>query len=81
MPRKTEKSAFAPDEKYEKVCQENKDLLKEFIEYCQSTDKASTTIPAYISDIRICFCWNMEFNGNKSFINFTKRDMMKYHNY
>jgi integrase len=79
--RETKRSAFAPDEEYEKVCQENKDLLNEFVEYCQSTDKSLSTIPSYVSDIKICFCWNLKYNANKKFVDFNKRDIMKYQNY
>lgn len=81
MSRKTEKRAFASDIEYQKVSQENKDLLKEFIEYCQSTDKSLNTIPAYEDDIKIFLCWNEQHNNNKSFIDYNKRDIMKYQNY
>lgn len=69
------------DEKWKDVCQENKDLLDEFIEYLESTDKSQTTIKGYLGDIKICYIWSLEYNKNKFFIDFTKRDIMKYQNY
>jgi integrase len=81
MGRTTVYNPIVSDYKYKLVCSENDDLLKEFVEFCQSTDKSPLTIKNYISDIKICFIWNLDFNKNKVFIQFTKRDFMKYQNY
>lgn len=68
-------------EKWNNVSEKNKTLLSEFIEYLESTDKSEGTVINYVSDIKICWIWNLEFNDNKFFIDFTKRDIMKYQNY
>lgn len=81
MSRKTEYHTIVNDELWKNVNTENKELLDEFIEYCQSTDKSNLTVINYISDIKICFCWNAEHNKNKFFIDFSKRDFLKYQNY
>lgn len=81
MTRSTVYNSIVTDELYEKVNQDNKDLLDEFVEYLQSTDKSPGTINNYISDIKICFIWNLQYNKNKFFVDFTKRDIMKYQNY
>ena len=81
MARKTVYNSNITDEKWNSVLKKNKDLLNEFIEYLESTDKSEGTVTSYTSDIRICWVWNLEFNENKFFIDFTKRDVMKYQNY
>ncbi len=62
----------------EKINKQNKELLNDFIEYLNSTDKSDLTIINYTSDLRICFVWSLLHNDNKFFINFTKKDFMKY---
>lgn len=81
MARGTVYNNIVTEELYEKINQDNKDLLNEFVEYLRSTDKSPGTISNYISDIKICFVWNYNFNKDKFFINFNKRDIMKYQNY
>ena len=81
MGRKTFNNIYATDEKWDLVCEDNKDLLDEFVEYCHTTDKSDLTVKNYISDIRIYFCWNLENNKNKLFANITKRDVMKFQNW
>lgn len=81
MARSTVYNEIVTDKKWEQVNEDNKELLDEFIEYLQSTDKSPLTIKNYISDIKICFCWSLKFNKNKFFVDFNKRDIMKYQNY
>lgn len=81
MARGTVYNKTVTEEKWKLVNEDNKELLDEFIEYLQSTDKAEGTIKNYISDIKIAFIWSLEKCKNKSFIEFTKRDIMKYQNY
>ena len=59
----------------------NQMLLKDFIEYMDSTGKADTTLIGYKQDINIAFCWNLRFNGNKEFQLWTKRDIQRYQSY
>lgn len=81
MARSTVYNDIVSDELYEKVNPDNKELLEEFIEYLYSTDKSELTIINYESDIKICFVWCLQHNKNKFFIDFTKRDIMKYQNW
>lgn len=81
MGRFTVYNNIVSNDKWGQVNQDNKDLLDEFIEYLQSTDKSPLTIKNYISDIKICFIWSLEHNKDKFFIDFSKRDIMKYQNY
>ena len=63
------------DELYNKVKQENKDLLDEFIEYLQYS-KSELTIIGYTSDINLL---HMELQTIKTeFTDITKRDVMRY---
>jgi integrase len=81
MPRKTIYNNLTNEVLISKISKENKDLMNEFINYLRSIDKSTNTINSYINDLHICFCWNLENNDNKFFIEFTKRDIMKYQNY
>lgn len=68
-------------EKLSLVNKKNKRLLKDFIEYLHSIDRAVLTIKNYTSDINIVFCWNLKENDNKFFILWSKRDIIKFQNY
>lgn len=81
MARTTVYNPTVTEEKWNSVNQDNKDLLNEFIEYLQSTDKSQGTITNYTSDIKIAFIWTLENLKNKSFTDYTKRDVMRYQNY
>jgi integrase len=81
MARGTVYNDIVANSDYTKVDNDNDELLNEFVEYLQSIDRSEGTIKGYISDIKICWVWNLEFNGNKFFVDFTKRDFMKYQNY
>ena len=81
MARSTVYNSIVNDEEWDLVNQDNKDLLEEFVEYCESTDKSELTVINYVSDIKICFIWNLKFNKNIPFVDFNKRTFMKYQNY
>jgi integrase len=81
MARGTVYNDIVANSDYTKVDNDNDELLNEFVEYLQSIDRSEGTIKGYVSDIKICWVWNLEFNGNKFFVDFTKRDFMKYQNY
>ena len=81
MGRKTVYNAIFTPELYEQVSKENKEILKEFVEYLKSTDKSQQTIYQYENDIKIFFIWNLKNNNNKFFVDFTKRDVMKFQNH
>lgn len=80
-PRGTVYNSIVTEELWEKVNGDNKELLVEFVEYLRSTDKSLGTINNYISDIKICFIWSYNYNKNKFFIDFNKRDIIKYQGY
>lgn len=81
MARSTVYNNIVTEEKLEQVCDDNIELLEEFVEYLQSIDRSPLTVINYISDINICFVWGLEKVKNKPFVEFNKRDFMKYQNY
>lgn len=81
MARKTRKEQQTTPELIAQVSKENKNLVKEFIEYLKATAKSPTTIHAYSNDLDLFFVWNLQNNNNKFFVDFTKRDVMRYQNY
>lgn len=63
---------------WDKVSDENKELVKDFIRYCKSNDKSLMTIIQYEEWLKVFFCWNYTENDNKFFINLKKRDFVYY---
>lgn len=81
MARSTVYNDIVTEELYNKVNQDNKDLLDEFIEYMQSIGRSDLTIIGYESDIKIYYIWNLGNNKNDDFIKITKRTVMRYQNW
>lgn len=81
MARETKHNHIVTPEKIKMVCQENKDLLDEFIMYLETTGKKDGTIKGYQNDIEIFYCWNLEKNKNKFFVDIGKREFMFYQNF
>lgn len=82
MSRKTNyHNDLVTDEKWSKVANHNKELLSDFIEYCQSTNKSSKTIYQYESQLKIVFVYIMEKCDNKDFVDLKKRDLVKFANW
>ena len=65
MARSTVYNSIVTDERWEQVNKKNKELLKEFLDYLKSTDKAELTVINYESDLRIIFTWCLLENDNK----------------
>lgn len=78
MARSTVYNDIVTNELYDKVNQENKDLLEEFLQYLQSIGRSELTIINYESDIKIYFIWNLKNNKNKEFTDITKRNIVRY---
>lgn len=74
-------SGLVTDEKWEQVCQDNKYLLNEFLDYLKAADKSPQTIYQYNSQLRIVFVWLLENCDNKSFVNVKKREWVKFIGY
>ena len=81
MGRKTKMNKITSPELLAQVNPENMDLLDEFIQYLESTDKSKGTIDQYTSDLYIAFVWNLQHNNNIPFVNWNKRHVMKLQNW
>lgn len=67
-------------DKLSRVNDENTQLENDFIDYLTSTDRADSTIKQYRAVLHIFWCWNLENNNNKQFINLTKREITRFQN-
>ena len=63
------------------VNKENRDLLFEFIDYLKSVQRSETTRHGYENDINIAWVWCLQHNGNKPFVEWTKRNIVAYQNW
>ena len=79
--RKTVYNSISSPEKLAKVNPENIQLGTDFLEYLTSIDRSKSTVDAYRNDLNIFWCWCLEFNQNKFFIDLSKREIAKYQNY
>lgn len=79
--RTTVYNNITSEEKLSQCNKKNVELGNEFLDYLKSIDRAETTIEQYKSDLRIFWCWNLEYNDNKDFIKITKREFAKMQNH
>jgi len=79
--RKTVYNSICSPEKLAQVNPENIQLGADFLEYLTSIDRSKSTVDAYHSDLNIFWCWNLDNNNNKFFVDLSKRDIVKYQNY
>ena len=79
--RKTVYNSISSPEKLAKVNPENIQLGTDFLEYLTSIDRSKSTVDAYRNDLNIFWCWNLDNNNNKFFIDLSKREIAKYQNY
>ena len=76
--RTTVYNEITSEEKLEQVNQDNIQLENDFIEYLESIDRSKGTIKQYRANLHIFWCWNLEFNKNKFFVDLTKREITKF---
>lgn len=81
MGRKTKMNSITSPELLARINPDNDALLRDFLEYLKSTGRSEGTIASYLNDIQIAFVWNLQNNGNKSFIEWTKRNIISYQNW
>lgn len=79
--RSTVYNEITSSEKLELVNDENKQLEEDFLEYLASIDRSTGTIKQYRANLHIFWCWNLEFNKNKFFVDLTKREISKFQNH
>lgn len=81
MARKTKKNKITNEVLLAQVNKDNRELLKDFVDYLRSLQRSETTIGAYINDIEIAWVWNLQNNDNIYFCDWTKRHVVKYQNW
>lgn len=79
--RATVYNNITSSESLAKVNPENLSLEEDFVEYLESIDRASGTIKQYRANLHVFWCWNLEFNNNKFFVDLSKREISKFQNY
>lgn len=78
--RSTVYNDLTSEEKLKNVNPENLELEDDFLEYLISTDRANSTIVQYRAVLHIFWCWNLDNNSNKSFVELTKREIARFQN-
>lgn len=81
MGRKTKHNSLTSPELIRQIDKRNLRLLDEFLDYLKSIQRSSGTISQYKSDLQIAFVWNLQFNDNKFFVDWTKRNIVAYQNW
>jgi len=79
--RRFQYNTYDTDRKWQYVNEENKLLLKEFMEYASATDKSGATRETYLHNLKLFFLWVMEERNNVFFPDLKKRDFMAWLSY
>ena len=79
--RSTVYNQITTKEKLAQVNPDNIALANDFIDYLKSVDRSKGTIYQYKSVLNVFWCWNLEFNKNKFFVDLTKREISKFQSY
>lgn len=78
MGRQTKMNDITSPELLEKVNPQNKELLRDFLDYLRSIQRSETTIGGYENDIQIAWVWCLQYNDNKFFVDWTKRNVVSF---
>lgn len=81
MGRKTQMNSLTTPELLSRVNPQNIQLLTDFEDYLRTTGRSETTIHGYDNDIKIAFVWNLQYNENKFFVDWNKRNIVNYQNW
>ena len=81
MARKTRMNNITTPELLSQVNPKNMELLSDFLEYLRSVQRSETTIAGYENDIQIAWVWSLLHNNNTFYVEWTKRQVVKYQNW
>lgn len=81
MPRKTKMNDITSPALISQINPQNKVLISDYLSYLKSTQRSESTIKSYKNDLEIAMVWNLLNNGNKFFIDWTKRNIVAYQNW
>lgn len=62
------------NEKWEKVCSSNKELLRDFLLELRSNKYSAGTISQYRCDLRMLFCYMLDNMDNKNILDLSRKD-------
>lgn len=79
--RRIQINRYNTKEKWKKVNEDNKKIVKEYMEYASATDKSQATREVYLHNLQLFFVWVMEERDNIFFTELTKRDYMGWLSY
>lgn len=79
--RSTVYNSITSDEKMKQVNPANLELEEDFLDHLSATDRSKGTIAQYKANLHVFWCWNLEFNHNKFFVELTKREIAKFQNH
>ena len=79
--RTTIYNKITTEEKMRDINPKNTELENDFIDYLKSIDRSKGTIKQYRAILHVFWCWNLEFNNNKFFVDLTKREIAKFQSY
>lgn len=79
--RHIEYHIYNAGEAWQYVNLDNKQLVKEFMEYISATDKSPDTKVSYLHNLKLFFQWVMNERDNKFFAELKKRDFMSWLSY
>ena len=77
MARKTFKKITTSPELIEKICNDNKKLMKLFLQD-KNRKCSDATIKGYTSDLNIFFCWVVDNADNKFYPNIKKYEISNF---
>lgn len=81
MGRSTVYNKITTVKKIKEINPKNTELMNDFLDYLVSIDRSPNTIYQYKRDLLIFFCWNIDNNDNKYFIDLTKREVARFQKY
>lgn len=81
MARKTKMNNITSPKLLAQVNPKNTALLKDFEDYLRSIQRSETTIAGYENDIQIAWVWSLQFNDNAFYIDWKKRQIVKFQNW
>lgn len=81
MSRRTKMNVLTSEVLIKQINPDNIRLKEDFLSYLYSIQRSETTIKVYQNDLDIAFTWALQFNKNKFFVEWTKRDIVAFQNW
>lgn len=72
---------FSDVKEWENVNRSNVKLVREFLNFCASSNRSPNTIYQYKEQLKIFFIWNSKENLNKIFYDIRRRDFVNFFGY